>query len=709
MKTRINALLPTLLLAALFIKLGYLLYAMAEPNSVADLSVDELFHYRWASLIASGEILANAPYFRAPLYPFLLAALLKISGDGLIFIRLMQLLAGILTLIFAYKIAFKVAGKKVAILTFLLLLFYPMTTYFEGELLLDSIFSLFATVSLYLFICRRDGRERPLLAGLFFALAAITRPVILVFLPLIFIYYLSRWRDSSGRKEGVRNLVLFLIMAALLIAPVTIVNFVTSGQFILISYQGGVNFYIGNNSEADGLSSTLPAVGKDWELEDTDYLANQESGRNLAYGEQSLFWYQKGLDYIVANPGKSLGLFVRKFYYLFSGHEVSNNRPLDEVVFQNPLLSYLPVRFSLIASLAILPLFLVRDNRKLLYSLYGLILIYGITVSLFFVSSRFRLPMVPLMTVMAGWGIATLWNEIRARQFGNCLFSGIICAILIFILASSSIFPISLVNREQSLFLRGNQSLRRGDFQEAAARFDSLSRTNPRYKNCHLNLGIAYLKMGLADSAAQAFRRELSFNDRSAEAANNLGVIFLLRDENDSARHYCRQALRIKPYYTEAAINFLRSAEGESNPAELNSIDVFRREIRPANFDRPIYVFEEALYFSGLRRLREAIDNHLHILEISSQRPPSISFGITYSNDIIGYDKFRKLACYQLGYLYGLLGEFEPSVRFSRRAVELDPHLKEAYINLISGYRSLGEIGLADSVAADYLSRWPEP
>jgi len=111
MKAREDIALWILLAAALIIKLGYLFFSLPEPASTTHLSIDALYHYKWASLIASGEILANAPYFRAPLYPFLLAGLMKVSGDSLIFVRLIQLLAGCLALFFVYRIAAVKAGK----------------------------------------------------------------------------------------------------------------------------------------------------------------------------------------------------------------------------------------------------------------------------------------------------------------------------------------------------------------------------------------------------------------------------------------------------------------------------------------------------------------------------------------------------------------------------------------------------------------------
>jgi len=83
MKTKFDKTLWLLLTGAGLLKIGYLLTTLPELSMTANLSIDALYHYRWASLIASGDVFANAPYFRAPLYPFILAAMLKLTSFNL--------------------------------------------------------------------------------------------------------------------------------------------------------------------------------------------------------------------------------------------------------------------------------------------------------------------------------------------------------------------------------------------------------------------------------------------------------------------------------------------------------------------------------------------------------------------------------------------------------------------------------------------------
>jgi len=686
--------------AALIIKLGYLFFAFPDQSSVGRLSIDEMYHYNWGSMIASGDILANAPYFRAPLYPFFLGMMLAVSGKSLMFVRLIQLLLGCALAAYTYRLTERFAGRESAFLAAALLVLYPMTTYFEGELLLDFLFTLLAVLTVY--FTTDPQRDRPALTGVFFALAALTRPTILVFLPFIIIHYLYRRRSGSESKRRIRAAVIFIIAAAVIICPVTIINALYSGQFILVSYQGGINFYIGNNSEADGVTSNLPPFGRDWSLDDAAYEASRETGSEKTIASQSSFWYGKGLRFIADNSGQFMRLFLRKLAFLFSGSEISNNRPLAEAVFDNRLLSRLPIRFSALIAMAIMPLFLVDANRRWMYLLYAGILLYAIVISLFFVSSRFRLPLVPFVAILSGWGLSMLWDTIKRRRIGHRLFFAIVGAGIVFVLSTTA-FPSRMFdNPEQALFLRGNQALRRAEYRLAASRFDSLIQLRPQFKNAHLNLGIAYLKMGMGDRAVEAFRSEIIYNPSSAEAYNNLAVMHLLNDNADSARQYARQALDIKPYYTEAAVNFLRAVD---ESAVDENLERFRRTIRVANDRKPAYLFEEALYFTNRGRIDEAIANHLKIVQLYDDRPSSVSFETAHGRE--SSRDYRPLALYQLGYLYGLTGKYERSLEFSHRAVRYDPDLKAAYMNLMTAYRSLNRTREADSVAAVYRSRWP--
>lgn len=697
----------SILLLGLLIKGGYLFLAYPDAGSVSALSIDESYHYRWANLIASGDLFAGAPYFRAPFYAWFLAVLIKIFNGAIVPIRLIQLLLGVVTLGLIFRLGKKIADWRASAVASVLYALYPTTTYFEGQLLLDSLFTLLALWTFDLYLDFRAGRGRGWLFGAALGLTTITRPTILIFLPFLFIPTFSRTSpfSFSGRMK---RTAIWMTAAGLIVFPVTAINYAFSDQVVLVSYQGGVNFYLGNNPDADGYSSTFPGIGSDWSLKDIDYQADIETGHQLRFNRQSQFWYEKGLNFFYEYPGKALALTAEKSCLLLSSREISNNRPLDLAIFANPLLSYLPVRFWLLLGLSILPLFLLSGRRRDLLNLYFAIAVYAVSVIMFFVSARFRLPLVPVIAVLGGIGIIGLVDEFKSGTRCPYVRIGLIAAAAVMLLSAANLSRGGRFDPRQALYMRGNSALRDGDYAAAIARFDSLLALDPKYELARVNRGVTYLKLGDASMAKQDFYEELSVMTRSADAANNLAAVYLLENQPDSVVYFAEKALEWKPYQKETPIIFFRLARQLVSDSKIPFVETHRQRFRIYHLDDPRYLFEEALYFSSLKRYQEAINNHLSALDLIDHHPAAIGFEIPLFDVYPAYKSLKGLICYQLGYLYGLNRQYQQSILYSIAALAADSDIREAYINLISGYRMAGDNYRADSVGSEFLRRFPD-
>lgn len=699
-----------LILGAGFLLKGiYLFGGMENPESISALSIDSLYHYNWAVLISNGDLLANSPYFRAPLYPFILGGIFKISGSSLLFARIVQLLGGCVTLFFIFKISLKLSDYKGALVACLLYLLYPISTYFEAELLLDSLFVLFSLASFYYLYSGKSNIQRSVVGGLFFGLAAITRPTILVFVIPVIAYFFKRSEDLHPQKDSLINCIRFLLVLMLTIAPIAVVNFLGSGQLIPISYQGGINFYIGNNNNADGLTAALPPVGTDWTLDDASWLQYQETGQSLEYGEQSTFWLGKTLGEISENPGHFLSLLLKKSFYLIAGQEVSNNRPLHEAVFGNRFLHLFPIRFPILLSLAMIPFMVGAELRRKMYPILLVMVIYGLTLTLFFISSRFRLPLISFLAIAGGIGLATVIGRIKEKQFLSRLPFILGGMLLLFFLSNMNIYKSDVINLHQAQFLKANQALRTGSYAKAAHLFEELKATDPGYKNAALNAGFAYLKMGQADRAMSNFQNELLSHPKSADALGNIASLFYLEGHYDSALVYYGKALEHRPYHIISALGYLRTMAATDDPTQDGNRESLRRRIRGYLQNNSAYLFEEGVYFSSKKRYGEAINNHLKVLEQLRRLRTKVPFESIYSH-VRSTDPIWLLAQtnYQLGFLYGLTSDYHQSISFSRKAIEVNQDLKEAYVNMRSGYFMIGDRLRADSIAQIINERWPQ-
>ena len=71
------------------------LFAVRDAPFVAQLALDSQEYDRWARGIAAGDWLGSAPFFQAPLYPYLVAAVYAVVGRSLDAIYLLQIAAAV--------------------------------------------------------------------------------------------------------------------------------------------------------------------------------------------------------------------------------------------------------------------------------------------------------------------------------------------------------------------------------------------------------------------------------------------------------------------------------------------------------------------------------------------------------------------------------------------------------------------------------------
>ncbi len=162
----------------------------------------------------------------------------------------------------------------------------------------------------------------------------------------------------------------------------------------------------------------------------------------ISSSKGSNYWKQRTIGEIKTDPAHWLGLMAKKSWLMLWSHEVPNNRSLSFAASQEtPLLRWLPVRWWLL--LALLPWGLAALAKKgkhgfVLWSVSFIVLFSG-TVVLFFVNSRFRIPLWPGLAVIGGGGAIYLWSSLKSRHFPRI---PIICSITLLLLSTINWFGI---------------------------------------------------------------------------------------------------------------------------------------------------------------------------------------------------------------------------------------------------------------------------
>jgi tetratricopeptide (TPR) repeat protein len=554
-------------LAAFIIRLIYLIQYRSNPAFYNPM-VDEQWHFNWAKEIISGDFWGTEAYFRGPLYPYFLALILKITGNSILWSRILQIIIPSFSAVMVYLLGEKIISRKAGIIAGLAFAAYGTMIFYDTMFLLEVLYILLNLIAVYLLIKNKD-ESRPirwLLPGIILGLAAITRPNILLLIPflLIWIYY-----SLTALKQIKRRLLIILIYILGIFIPVfsvTLRNYLVTGEAILISSQGGVNFYIGNNADSEGLTMLMPEVKLDETLPWTEFrsavqkAAEAETKRTLTAGEESSFWTQKAINFITNNPGKFLGLTLRKLVYFLVGFENSDNGDIYYSRNYSSLYAsllwhkiiYFP--FGLCLPLAIIGMIEGWKKRRE-YSLFYIFVIgYIPTVILFLVTARHRLPIIPFILLFAAAGILALIDYIRKNNWRKVgLYAGVF--VILLILANRTYFDIGFQNESQIHFNQALAYEKQGDLGMAEKEYRAALESNPYSAMTLNNLGFVQYRQGQLEEALNSYTLAIQSDPQCAQAYNNIGLVHENQNEIEKALTYYKKAININPELYQAHIN----------------------------------------------------------------------------------------------------------------------------------------------------------
>ncbi|UCD62960.1 MAG: glycosyltransferase family 39 protein [Candidatus Zixiibacteriota bacterium] len=702
---RNNSGLLAVILAALLFRLVYLLLYQALPDW-NQLTVDNYYHHNWAISIAGGNILGDTTYFRAPFYVYCLALLYHLFGISLWVGRIFGLVIGLASILMTYLIARRVFDHRTGLVAATIQALYPVSIYFELELLLDPLFMLLLQLTIHRFLVWWDtgGIGQSFLTGVFLGMAAITRPTALIFVPLLVLIVIA-----TARVKGAwfKQSIPMVLGVALLVLPITLRNYVVARDPVLISSQGGINLYIGNNDAADGFSAVMTEpLGFNWRISQITHIAETEAGRKLKPGEVSSFWLKASLDWMLRNPGDFLKLYATKLYHNFANREISNNRDLGVFFHKIPLLRYNPLSLGVLLALSLTGLlFAYRHNQRAGF-MAVIILTYVIVSALFFFSSRFRLPLLPMYIVLAA---ATLvWLSGRLMERPGSAIPPLLLAVAVGFISYYPAVSLPPGSPSQHRISAGIYHMANQDYTAALEAFRGARRLDATFPETNLNLGAAFLRLGRMDSALYYFEQEKTANPQRSKTYTNLASVYLLQGDYVRAREEIERALEGIPFDVVTNMLYLRILRADSSlsPAQLTA--AARKAARNTHYS--LYLVNEAAAILSEQSQYEAAQALL--LEATATGPPAIetsdgAFDRLFADSLRIWRGEKGRAFHQLGYISGLSGRFEQAVEYSRRAIECDSGLVAAHINLISAYLSTGRPEKAREALNAALGRFP--
>lgn len=405
-----------ILLSALVLRLVF--YSQIPlPSGLIDFKpagTDMKTYYDWAFRIADGDWIGKGVFYYNPLYPYFLGLLFTLFGRNLGIVAFFQITLGLVSLVFIYAIGKEVFGEAIGLLAAAMGAFYNMFILYEQVLLPESLGVLLSLGAFYLLLRFQEDQRayRVFLAGAFLGLSALNRSIFLALAPFIGAWVLINKRVPKGKKP--LSLVYFLLPMALVIAPVTLRNYLVGGDLVLLTSNGGVNFFIGNSRNSEGVFHYPPPY------EDINRRINLE---RLRPSEASRLWFREAVKSIKQEPGRYLNLLLRKIALFWGRWDVPNNIDYETVkryssLLRNPLLS-----FGLLAPLGLTGAFLSLAWIRKAFLLHLFVVVYSLSVVAFFVVGRFRLPMAPFLMVFGAYTLCYWYERFKEGKYPYVFWS----------------------------------------------------------------------------------------------------------------------------------------------------------------------------------------------------------------------------------------------------------------------------------------------
>jgi tetratricopeptide (TPR) repeat protein len=545
--------------ATLFAALAHTAYAVIDRMTsplASHLLHDAARYDAWARAILDGLTFESGAFSQAPLYPYFMAAIYAIAGRHFAAVVAVQVALGVATVALAGLTASRAFGEEAGAWTAWLLSLYGVLAFFETKLL-PAALTVFL-IALFLALAqsadREDRSHRWLAVGAVLGLLTIasSASLLLIVLTLGWIA-LDRARPPAARAA---RAAFCLAAAAALIAPVAARNHAADGGFTLVADNGGVTFWQGNNPIAGGVYSTPEgfsgSIAK--QHDESLRLAEAEEGRKLRSGEVSAHWFAKGRHFLASDPVHAVSLIGKKALFAISNTE----QPLEYSprLDANPLRWLFPASFAVIFGLAIAG-FLPALHRRAATPALLVVASTLATLLAFYVSARYRLPLVPGLAVMAGAGAPVLRDRLARKDRAALPLAATIVAAVAVSFLWVPLTQGELGRSQDAMTLCDLATAQRdsGRLDDAVTSFGRAIRLDPAYPFAHVDLSETLSRQGRKTEALTEAREAVRLAPDVAEAQFALGVRSFDAGQLPAAAEAFGAAFRLDPASADAGNN----------------------------------------------------------------------------------------------------------------------------------------------------------
>jgi 4-amino-4-deoxy-L-arabinose transferase-like glycosyltransferase len=545
-------------------------------------------YWTLARAIAAGDLRHPAFAYLSPLYAFVLAPLVALppaTAHALVAALQVALDTGTIALV-AY-VARELFGTRAGLAAAALYAAYGLAIYYAAVVLPVTLMIALTAVFVAALVRGREGTPLQALAsGGTLGLLALVRPNAVVLLPIAAAWVLQRNRaDSSARRRAAA----LAAGSLLVLLPWSVRAHAVGLGWSPFPVNGGINFYIGNHADANGMYVSVPNVS-DLPLQQVTTSveeAERRSGHSMDVRAASRFWWRAGLDFLQGQPAAAARLTAHKAALFLRAEEIPLNINYafarSRLAVLRPTLGFgvlLPLAAAGLVALWLPPLAGSRADPLLLAASAT---VYAASVVAFFVSDRYRAPVVPLLAVLAGHGLLRLWPAKHEPRRGAVTSTAVL--VVSAALVNGPFAAFRYPEYAKDYFELGRVHRDRGELAAAVDLYRKAAELSPEVPEALVELATTYHIAGRPLEAEMTLRRALAMDAGSSPARRNLSLL------------YKEQGL-----YAEA----LRFAADDAQRASVRRAE---EDLRRRNGDAAAYArgqYELGLRLYGERRLVDA-------------------------------------------------------------------------------------------------------
>ena len=423
-----------ILLTGLAIRIPFLFLTWKAPLQIVDEQhyngMAQYFAQSGNFGVAVGEnVLLSS--IRPPMYVWTVAGFYKVLGTDnaavvQLSVRIFQVLLSLLTVWLIYRIGLKAfKSETTALIGAGLFCFYPSMVMQNFMILTETEFTFFLVLTLYFAVnlfqdknegTDKSGENRPLtfktalfnaaFCGLFLGLGALTRSILWLAIPCVFLYILlflkTRWTIR------LMSAAVALIVSSAVIAPWVVRNTKLQQTLTAIDCMSGRNLMMGNY-EYTPLYRAWDAIHQEGEKNWYSVLSTKyENVAPMTQGQIDKMAGKYAKEFMVSHPGLTLqrfGMKVLCFWQLerstaallahgnVQGMDAEGGKQMSILVAGIVMLYY-----ALVFTTAVFGVFFATPKSWRVHLLFLRVIgLYWGVHSLVFAHSRYHLPLTPLL------------------------------------------------------------------------------------------------------------------------------------------------------------------------------------------------------------------------------------------------------------------------------------------------------------------------